>query len=88
MPLLLTSSASPALASRPAASLKARVRVAASTDAGTTATASAGERRGGCGFPSFLPPAVERIRDGDAIRLAKRIERVPVQARRIFLPRP
>ncbi|XP_044984373.1 2-hydroxy-6-oxononadienedioate/2-hydroxy-6-oxononatrienedioate hydrolase-like isoform X2 [Hordeum vulgare subsp. vulgare] len=30
-------------------------------------------------FPSFLPRAVESIRDGAAIRLAKRIERVPVQ---------
>ncbi|TVU38078.1 hypothetical protein EJB05_11428, partial [Eragrostis curvula] len=78
MPLLLTSSASPALPPRPAASLRTRLRVAASADAGATAAvaASARERRGGSGgFPSFLPPAVERIRDGDAIRLAKRIER-------------
>ncbi|KAK3127619.1 hypothetical protein QOZ80_7AG0575860 [Eleusine coracana subsp. coracana] len=79
MPMLLTSSASPALPPRPAASSRARFRVAASADAG--AAASAEVRRGGAssGFPSFLPPAVERIRDGDAIRLAKRIERVPVQ---------
>ncbi|GJN11117.1 hypothetical protein PR202_ga29286 [Eleusine coracana subsp. coracana] len=73
--MLLTSSASPALPPRPAASSRARFRVAASADAG--AAASAEVRRGGAssGFPSFLPPAVERIRDGDAIRLAKRIER-------------
>ncbi|GJN32990.1 hypothetical protein PR202_gb21542 [Eleusine coracana subsp. coracana] len=76
MSMLLTSSASPVLPPPPAASSRARFRVAASADAG--AAASAGVRRGGgasSGFPSFLPPAVERIRDGDAIRLAKRIER-------------
>ncbi|RLM87461.1 putative hydrolase YugF-like [Panicum miliaceum] len=72
MPLLLTSSSSLRALPRPlAAPSRARVRVAASAAAsapdGAGATAS--------GFPSFLPRAVERIRDGAAIRLAKRIER-------------
>ncbi|RLN33557.1 uncharacterized protein C2845_PM03G12180 [Panicum miliaceum] len=74
MPLLLTSSSSSSLRALPpplAAPSRARVRVAASTASsapdGAGATAS--------GFPSFLPQAVERIRDGAAIRLAKRVER-------------
>ncbi|XP_039833176.1 uncharacterized hydrolase YugF-like isoform X1 [Panicum virgatum] len=76
MPLLLTSSSSSLRALPPplaAASPRACVRVAASASApdGVGATAS--------GFPSFIPRAVQRIRDGAAIRLAKRIERVPVQ---------
>ncbi|XP_062187622.1 alpha/beta hydrolase domain-containing protein VTE7-like isoform X3 [Phragmites australis] len=74
MPLLLTSSASSALPPRSAASFRALVRVAASADA--DAIAAAGDRGG---FPPFLPREVERIRDGAAVRLAKRIERVPVQ---------
>ena len=75
MPLLLTSSL-PALPAPWAASSRARVRVAASAAASAPDGAGATAR----GFPSFLPRAVERIRDGAAIRLAKRIERVPVQA--------
>ncbi|XP_015695425.1 uncharacterized hydrolase YugF-like [Oryza brachyantha] len=70
MPLLLASSP-PALGLQP--STRARLRVAASADAG------GGGGGAGAGFPAFLPRAVERIRDGPAIRLAKRIERVPVQ---------
>ncbi|XP_037438326.1 uncharacterized hydrolase YugF-like isoform X2 [Triticum dicoccoides] len=50
----------------------ARFRVAASAIIGATGKAAND-------FPPFLPSAVERIRDGAAIRLAKRIERVPVQ---------
>ncbi|XP_062190481.1 alpha/beta hydrolase domain-containing protein VTE7-like [Phragmites australis] len=82
MPLLLASPA-PLPPRSPVWASRSRVRVAASADAGATtaAAASAGESGGGGGssFPSFLPRAVERIRDGAAIRLAKRIERVPVQ---------
>jgi hypothetical protein len=33
------------------------------------------------GFPPFLPKEVERIKDRQAIELAKRIERVPVKVR-------
>nr|CAB3454880.1 unnamed protein product [Digitaria exilis] len=73
MSLLLTCSPLPALPPTLATPSRARLRVTASTAAsapdGAGATAS--------GFPSFLPRAVERIRDGAAIRLAKRIERVP-----------
>ncbi|KAL6841701.1 hypothetical protein ACP4OV_028213 [Aristida adscensionis] len=80
MPLLLTSPASPALRPPAPAPLgapsRARLRVTATADA----AASAGAASAGGGFPPFLPRAVERIRDGAAIRLAKRIERVPVQA--------
>ncbi|CAN6176097.1 unnamed protein product [Urochloa humidicola] len=75
MPLLLTSSSLPALPRPLAASSRARVRVAASAAASSPDGAGAAAS----GFPSFLPRAVERIRDGAAIRLAKRIERVPVQ---------
>jgi hypothetical protein len=81
MPLLLTSTSLPALPPLLAASSRARVRVTASTS--TAASAPDGAPASGTsagGFPSFLPRAVERIRDGAAIRLAKRIERVPVQA--------
>uniref|UniRef100_A0ACD5V0W9 Uncharacterized protein n=1 Tax=Avena sativa TaxID=4498 RepID=A0ACD5V0W9_AVESA len=66
MPPLLTS-ASPAMP-LPAPS-RARLRVAASAEVGAAGRA----------FPPFLPRAVERIRDRAAIRLARRIERVPVQ---------
>ncbi|KAG0545689.1 hypothetical protein BDA96_02G383700 [Sorghum bicolor] len=77
MPPLLTSSSLPALPLPPlAASPRSRLRVAASTPDGAGATARG---TSAAGFPSFLPQAVERIRDGAAIRLAKRIERVPVQ---------
>uniref|UniRef100_A0A0E0AMC2 AB hydrolase-1 domain-containing protein n=1 Tax=Oryza glumipatula TaxID=40148 RepID=A0A0E0AMC2_9ORYZ len=71
-PLLLasSSSSSPALAP-PRPSCRGRVRVAAAS-AGVN-----GRAGGGGGFPGFLPAAVERIRDEPAIRLAKRIERVP-----------
>ncbi|CAN6212242.1 unnamed protein product [Urochloa humidicola] len=75
MPLLLTSSSLPALPRPLAASSRSRVRVAASA----AASAPDGAGAAASGFPSFLPRAVERIRDGAAIRLAKRIERVPVQ---------
>jgi len=87
MPLLLTSSSLPALPLPPlAASPRSRLRVAASTAASAPDGAGATARgTSAAGFPSFLPQAVERIRDGAAIRLAKRIERVPVQASR-FLP--
>uniref|UniRef100_A0A8R7TF61 Uncharacterized protein n=1 Tax=Triticum urartu TaxID=4572 RepID=A0A8R7TF61_TRIUA len=71
MPPLLTLSSSPA--PPPPAPRRARFRVAASADVGATAPAAGND------FPSFLPRAVERIRDGAALRLAKRIERVPVQ---------
>lgn len=41
------------------------------------------------GFPPFLPKEVERIKDRQAIELAKRIERVPVMVRnRCTLPPP
>lgn len=65
----------------PPAPSRARFRVAASADVGANgrAAAAAASAVGGDGFPPFLPRAVERIRDGAAIRLAKRIERVPVQ---------
>lgn len=33
------------------------------------------------GFPPFLPKEVERIKDRQAVELAKRIERVPVKVR-------
>uniref|UniRef100_A0A453B5A5 AB hydrolase-1 domain-containing protein n=1 Tax=Aegilops tauschii subsp. strangulata TaxID=200361 RepID=A0A453B5A5_AEGTS len=69
MPPLLTLSSSPVLPPR------ARFRVSASADVGATGRAAAASN----GFPPFLPRAVERIRDGAALRLAKRIERVPVQ---------
>ncbi|PUZ72818.1 hypothetical protein GQ55_2G426100 [Panicum hallii var. hallii] len=76
MPMLLTSSSSLRALPPPLAALsRARVRVAAS--AATSAPDGAGATASG--FPSFLPRAAERIRDGAAIRLAKRIERVPVQ---------
>ncbi|XP_047078237.1 uncharacterized hydrolase YugF-like [Lolium rigidum] len=52
------------------ASSRGRVRVAASSNLGATGSGS---------FPQFLPRAVERIRDGAAIHLAKRIERLPVE---------
>lgn len=76
-PLLLasSSSSSPALAP-PRPSCRGRVRVAAAS-AGVNGRAGGGG--GGGGFPGFLPAAVERIRDEPAIRLAKRIERVPIQ---------
>ncbi|KAF0907203.1 hypothetical protein E2562_015712 [Oryza meyeriana var. granulata] len=74
MPLLLTSSPAALLLPRPS---RERFRVAASANIGVNGSAGAGG--GGGGFPAFLPRAVERIRDGPAIRLAKRIERVPVQ---------
>ncbi|KAM3214235.1 hypothetical protein ACQJBY_066595 [Aegilops geniculata] len=74
MPPLLTLSSSPAL---PLPSpRRARFRVAASADVGATGRAAPAA---GDDFPPFLPRAVERIRDGAALRLAKRIERVPVQ---------
>ncbi|XP_066400325.1 LOW QUALITY PROTEIN: alpha/beta hydrolase domain-containing protein VTE7-like [Miscanthus floridulus] len=81
MPLLLTSSSLPALPLPPlAASPRSRLRVAASSAASAPDGAGATARgTSAAGFPSFLPQAVERIRDGAAIRLAKRIERVPVQ---------
>ncbi|KAF7007659.1 hypothetical protein CFC21_022578 [Triticum aestivum] len=72
MPPLLTLSTSPALP--PPAPRRARFRVAASADVGATGRAAAAND-----FPPFLPRAVERIRDGAALRLTKRIERVPVQ---------
>lgn len=71
MPLLLASSSLPAL---PPPSARARVRLAASA-----AASADGARTTASDFPAFLPRAVERIRDGAAVRLAKRIERVPVQ---------
>ncbi|KQK15370.2 hypothetical protein BRADI_1g22250v3 [Brachypodium distachyon] len=79
MPPLVASSFSPVLP--PPAPSRARFRVAASADVGANgrAAAAAASAVGGDGFPPFLPRAVERIRDGAAIRLAKRIERVPVQ---------
>ncbi|ONM25055.1 alpha/beta-Hydrolases superfamily protein [Zea mays] len=84
MPPLLTSSSVPALPL--AAWSRYRLRVAASNAASAPDGAGATARCTSTGgFPSFLPGAVERIRDGAAIRLAKRIERVPVQASR-FLP--
>lgn len=85
-PLLLasSSSSSPALAP-PRPSCRGRVRVAAAS-AGVNGRAGGGG--GGGGFPGFLPAAVERIRDEPAIRLAKRIERVPVQASCCLNPSP
>ena len=81
MQLLLTSSSLPALQLPPAALAKARVRVAASAAASAPDGAGAAASGTSAGrFPVFLPQAVERIRDGAAVRLAKRIERVPVQA--------
>lgn len=78
MPPLLTSSSVPALPL--AAWSRYRLRVAASNAASAPDGAGATARCTSTGgFPSFLPGAVERIRDGAAIRLAKRIERVPVQ---------
>jgi hypothetical protein len=77
MPLLLTSS-SPALP-LPAPS-RARLRVAASAEVGASGPAAPAPAPAN-DFPPFLPRAVERIRDRAAIRLARRIERVPVQAR-------
>ncbi|KAM0839849.1 hypothetical protein ACQ4PT_060047 [Festuca glaucescens] len=85
MPLLLTPSL-PALP-LPAPS-RARFRVAASAEVGSTgraapaptsASASAPAPTPAKDFPPFLPRAIERIRDRAAIRLARRIERVPVQ---------
>ncbi|KAL5197653.1 hypothetical protein ABZP36_001165 [Zizania latifolia] len=59
---------------------RASLMVAASADVGVNGRACAGVGvGGGGGFPAFLPREVERIRDGPAIHLAKRIERVPVQ---------
>ncbi|XP_051215026.1 alpha/beta hydrolase domain-containing protein VTE7 isoform X2 [Lolium perenne] len=75
MPLLLTSS-SPALP-LPAPS-RARFRVAASAEVGATGRAAPATNPAK-DFPPFLPKAVERIRDRAAVRLARRIERVPVQ---------
>ncbi|XP_037432983.1 uncharacterized protein LOC119299994 [Triticum dicoccoides] len=71
MPPLLTFS-SPAQSLAVPAPSRARLRVAASAVVGATGQATND-------FPSFLPSAVESIRDGAAIRLAKRIQRVPVQ---------
>ncbi|KAL6657638.1 hypothetical protein ACP70R_005418 [Stipagrostis hirtigluma subsp. patula] len=86
MPLLLTSSAAfpPLPLPRPPAPLGASSRVSfrvtATADAAATSAGTAADGGGGgSGFPSFLPRAVERIRDRAAIRLAKRIERVPVK---------
>ncbi|KAJ1291763.1 hypothetical protein BS78_02G341300 [Paspalum vaginatum] len=80
MQLLLTSSSLPALQLPSAALAKARVRVAASAAASAPDGAGAAASGTSAGrFPVFLPQAVERIRDGAAVRLAKRIERVPVQ---------
>ncbi|CAM0906633.1 unnamed protein product [Alopecurus aequalis] len=73
MPPLLTSS-SPVLP-LPAPS-RARFRVAASAEVGATGRVPPAPAND---FPPFLPRAVERIRDRAAIRLARRIERVPVQ---------
>ena len=77
MPPLLTSS-SPALP-LPAPS-RPRFRVAASADVGATGATGRAAPASANDFPPFLPRAVERIRDRAAIRLARRIERVPVQA--------
>ncbi|CAM0914097.1 unnamed protein product [Alopecurus aequalis] len=52
-----------------------RLRVAAAVSIGTTG----GERAAPMDFPPFLPREIEHIRDPAAIRLAKRIERVPVE---------
>ena len=71
---LLTSS--PPALPLPAPS-RARFRVAASAEVGATGRAPAALAND---FPPFLPRAVEQIRDRAAIRLARRIERVPVQA--------
>ncbi|KAM0839848.1 hypothetical protein ACQ4PT_060047 [Festuca glaucescens] len=90
MPLLLTPSL-PALP-LPAPS-RARFRVAASAEVGSTgraapaptsASASAPAPTPAKDFPPFLPRAIERIRDRAAIRLARRIERVPVQASQLL----
>uniref|UniRef100_A0ACD5UXR5 Uncharacterized protein n=1 Tax=Avena sativa TaxID=4498 RepID=A0ACD5UXR5_AVESA len=66
--LLVSMSSSPSLLYL--ASHRAQVRVAASSNVGANGSGS---------FPTFLPIAVEHIRDGAAIQMAKRIERLPVQ---------
>jgi hypothetical protein len=76
MPLLLTSS--PPALPLPAPS-RVRLRVAASAEVGATGRATTATNPAK-DFPPFLPKAVERIRDRAAVRLARRIERVPVQA--------
>ena len=85
LPLRLPSPVAAALPSAAAFLLPALTRVSlrgTPSRASMSAAASAPDGAGATarGFPSFLPRAVERIRDGAAIRLAKRIERVPVQA--------
>ncbi|KAM0876987.1 hypothetical protein ACQ4PT_035811 [Festuca glaucescens] len=62
----------------PASPPRARFRFTASAHVGTTGRAPSAPAND---FTSFLSRAVERICERSAIRLARRIERLPVQAR-------
>lgn len=51
------------------------------TTCGPSLSTRARVRMSARGFPPFLPKEVERIKDRQAVELAKRIELVPVKVR-------